>query len=596
MSDESDSEEHFHDSGSEEEDSDSATQRDSEDDSDSLDGTANRDPTFRENELFAPVVEDFDESEDKIRPEFGVSRRTSPLQMLQKFLTDGIIGDMIWQFLAITFMMGLVKKPSIREYWSTDELIQTPFFATVMSRNRFQGILRALHFSNNENYTGRDRFCKLGSFMHDILGNFSSAILPGKNICIDETLLAYKGRLSFRQYNPKKRGRFGIKMFVLCDCALKFVLNILPYQGKSTPLADRTWVKDLGFGGATVLTLLQGYLNKAHRVVLDNWFLGPKLAKIMLAEKTYVLGTVQRRRKGMPKMRGKLAKGRVETYCDDEILIERWSDRREVCMLNTFVPHSMRIAESSNPRNTREKPATVLLYNSIMGAVDNVDKSIKPYQSVRKSYKWYKKVVFNMIDVATYNSMILYNHLHADQRAVPYKDFVMKIVREIQEKYPTLKKPIRRPPTVPRTENPAFPVRLKPCHHIAVKHLDKNGTPSYSDCIYCKHHAEYSPKRKTTPFSCEICKVRLCIQGGDSCFKRYHTDKKLKKISTTPQNTQSQPHTQISQPRLPEDIDTLGPNAVQFIVSPNHEIVVFGEDGNLLTGAQFSDESSLPPI
>ncbi|XP_021953089.2 piggyBac transposable element-derived protein 3-like [Folsomia candida] len=316
----------------------------------------------------------------------------------------------------------------------------------------------------------------------------------------------------------------------------------------------------------------------------------------MLAEKTYVLGTVQRRRKGMPKMRGKLAKGRVETYCDDEILIERWSDRREVCMLNTFVPHSMRIAESSNPRNTREKPATMLLYNSIMGAVDNVDKSIKPYQSVRKSYKWYKKVVFNMIDVATYNSMILYNHLHADQRAVPYKDFVMKIVREIQEKYPTLKKPIGRPPTVPRTENPAFPVRLKPCHHIAVKHLDKNGTPSYSDCIYCKHHAEYSPKRKTTPFSCEICKVRLCIQGGDSCFKRYHTDKKLKKISTTPQNTQSQPHTQISQPRLPEDIDTLGPNAVQFILSPNHEIVVFGEDGNLLTGAQFSDESSLPPI
>ncbi|XP_035707126.1 piggyBac transposable element-derived protein 4 [Folsomia candida] len=432
--------------------------------------------------------------------------------------------------------------------------------------------------------------------MKDILANFSSAVIPGKNICIDETLLAYKGRLSFRQYNPKKRGRFGIKMFVLCDCALKFVLNILPYQGKSTPLADRSWLKDLGFGGATVLTLLQGYLNKAYHVVVDNWFLGPKLAKIMLAEKTYVLGTVQRRRKGMPKMRGKLPKGHVQTFCDDEILVERWSDRREVCMLNTFMPHSMRIAESSNPKNTREKPATVLLYNSIMGAVDNVDKTIKPYQSVRKSYKWYKKVVFNMIDVATYNSMILYNHLHADQRAVPYKEFVMKIVREIQEKYPTLKKPIGRPPIVPRNENPALPLRLNPSHHIAVKHLDKNGTPAYSDCIYCKHHAEYSPKRKTTPFSCEICKVRLCIQGGTSCFKRYHSDKKLKKISITPQNTQSQPHTQISQPRLPEDIDTLGPNAVQFILSPNHEIVVFDEDGNLFTGAQFSDESSLPPI
>jgi hypothetical protein len=54
-------------------------------------------------------------------------------------------------------------------------------------------------------------------------------------------------------------------------------------------------------------------------------------------------------------------------------------------MLNTFMAHHMELSTSANPQNTREKPATVLLYNKVMGAVDGVDKTVKPYQSVRKS-------------------------------------------------------------------------------------------------------------------------------------------------------------------------------------------------------------------
>ena len=39
--------------------------------------------------------------------------------------------------------------------------------------------------------------------------------LPGENIAVDEELVKYRGRLTFKQYIESKRARFGIKLFSL---------------------------------------------------------------------------------------------------------------------------------------------------------------------------------------------------------------------------------------------------------------------------------------------------------------------------------------------------------------------------------------------
>ena len=57
--------------------------------------------------------------------------------------------DEIRTFIALILAMGLVNKPTIHSYWSTDEILQTPFFTNCMSRNRFTQILRYIHFVNN---------------------------------------------------------------------------------------------------------------------------------------------------------------------------------------------------------------------------------------------------------------------------------------------------------------------------------------------------------------------------------------------------------------------------------------------------------------
>jgi len=190
---------------------------------------------------------------------------------------------------------------------------------------RYQDILRAFHLVDNSAVPrgNTDRFVKLGMLMTSLCENFRLAVNPQEFLCVDESLLPFKGRLSFKQFNPMKRSRFGIKLIVLCDAENKYVLDILPYQGKSTAIQNNSWIEKFGFGGASVLTLLQRYLGKNHRVTIDNWFMSPTLAKTLYDKQTFVLGTAQKRRKLMPKMPTKLAKGDVETYCNGEILLER---------------------------------------------------------------------------------------------------------------------------------------------------------------------------------------------------------------------------------------------------------------------------------
>ncbi|OXA45417.1 piggyBac transposable element-derived protein 4 [Folsomia candida] len=356
-----------------------------------------------------------------------INGTSTPYSILRKFMTDEVIREIIhqtnlyavqrkipqwkhltvaefWNFLALHVLTGIVQKPSLKDYWSINMLISTHYFGDTMSRNRFLQILRGLHFVNIEDpdLDTTNRFHKLGTILPDIVNNFRRAVNPGEFLTLDEELMPFRGRLSFRQYNPKKRGRFGIESFLLMDAEKKYVLDILPYQGRSTPIFDQAWIAAYGFGGATALTLLRkGYFNKNHRLVLDNYFQSPTLAKVLVRLEVFVLGTVRKNRKFMPrfvdpitKKPNKITQGEVETFSDGDMLLERWGDRREVFMLNTFIDHRMEECNSGNPANQRLKPASVLVYNKVMGAVDNMDAMIRPYQALRKTTKWYRKYYF----------------------------------------------------------------------------------------------------------------------------------------------------------------------------------------------------------
>ena len=74
--------------------------------------------------------------------------------------------DEMKHFLGLTLLMGIVQKPRINLYWSTDPLLSSPIFSAVMSRDRYLLSLKFLHFNDNTNAPdvqdpNRDRLYKV---------------------------------------------------------------------------------------------------------------------------------------------------------------------------------------------------------------------------------------------------------------------------------------------------------------------------------------------------------------------------------------------------------------------------------------------------
>ncbi len=200
----------------------------------------------------------------------------------------------LYIFFATTILMGLNQKNYIKDYWSTDKLITTPIFGELFTRNRYLSIMRYLHFADN-NTEEEGKLRKIQPIIENLRKKFEKAVIPWENLCVDESLMLWKGRLSFKQYIPSKRHRFGVKLFMLCDCDTKFVLNFIVYTGAETELDNHP---EVGIPGSVVLTLLKNYLKKNHTLFIDNWFSSPTLFERLLEERTKACGTVRKNRNG----------------------------------------------------------------------------------------------------------------------------------------------------------------------------------------------------------------------------------------------------------------------------------------------------------
>ena len=61
-----------------------------------------------------------------------------------------------------------------------------------------------------------------------------------KEISVDESMISYKGRLSFLQYMPKKPHKWGIKAWVLSEAKSGYTWNFQLHTGKDDTRKDDT--------------------------------------------------------------------------------------------------------------------------------------------------------------------------------------------------------------------------------------------------------------------------------------------------------------------------------------------------------------------
>ncbi|XP_064650011.1 piggyBac transposable element-derived protein 4-like [Lineus longissimus] len=226
--------------------------------------------------------------------------------------------------------MGIVKKPVLKHYWSRNPMIETPFFNNTIPRDRALKILKNLHFADNTQADAGDRLWKVRHTIDTLVDKFKTNYMISRETSTDESLLKFKGRLKFRQYNPQKRARFGIKVYKVCQStgvAHGYTWNIKVYTGQDKD-------KDEPASAAVVLDLNRELLNKGYNVYIDNLYSSPDLYVKLHKAKTNVCGTVRTSRKNMPKefvkpKELKMKKGEIQyRSCAENLLVLIWKDKK----------------------------------------------------------------------------------------------------------------------------------------------------------------------------------------------------------------------------------------------------------------------------
>ncbi|XP_028968650.1 piggyBac transposable element-derived protein 4-like [Galendromus occidentalis] len=410
------------------------------------------------------------------------------------------------KFLGLLMYMGLVKYPNITDYWRKDCLYRNELVASAMSRNRFQLLLRFIHFSDNEEADIADRSNKFIKILTLLQDKFCEAINPGEKLTIDETMIPFRGRLSFLQYMPGKSHKYGVKVFKLCNPD-GYTFRMRVYTGKSDGIS-----KSLPSG--IVQELAEPYLDAGRTLTADNYFTSVPLAKNLLRRKTHFLGTLRSNRKHLPKsvVNSRLARDQVVGKMSNEgIVVGKWRDKRDVYFLTT--KHDLRMVTLGRSRRDgveRAKPAAILEYNKTKQGVDKSDQMASYQSPLRKSIRWYHKVVFEiLLNTAAVNSRIIFNELTGNN--ITMKNFREMIVQDFlgfQDRAPT----------------PLMPRRDERHELIRSEGSDRRNRKKRGRCQNCYAKIAASQGRKAAQglkrvnTMCGECEKWLCVP----CFVKSH--------------------------------------------------------------------------
>ncbi|XP_052212078.1 piggyBac transposable element-derived protein 4-like [Dreissena polymorpha] len=234
-------------------------------------------------------------------------------------------------------------------FWSSNPFINNADITNTMKCNRFQKLVQYFHVADWSTEPGRgepgyDKLFKLRPVMESVSRTLQDIYTLNKEVSIDEAMIAFTGRLSFRQYMPAK------------------------------PIK-----REHGLGDKVVMRLVDHIFHSSRWLFFNNFFTVIPLMKELLEKGFYACGTVRVNRKGFPSQLKKPAEVRqrgdfkIMQMGDTNLTTTVWKDTRLVHHLVTLrdptiiLPVQRRCGVNVLQL---QSPHSVNVYNMYMGGVD----------------------------------------------------------------------------------------------------------------------------------------------------------------------------------------------------------------------------------
>ncbi|XP_048735577.2 piggyBac transposable element-derived protein 4-like [Ostrea edulis] len=233
--------------------------------------------------------------------------------------------------------MGIIVAPSQDMYFTKDKLFRPIAIHERITRDRMDKLHQYFHVADTtqnppKRQPGHDKLAHIRPILENVRQKLQSEYRLHKETSIDEAMIAYTGRLGFKQYVPLKPTKRGIKVWMRADPNNGYVNDLQVYTGKENNVPER------GLGERIVKDLTRKVWGQNHHVYCDNYFSSVGLFEELLANKTYACGTIRANRKGLPAsiVHGKLKnQGDLRQQQKGNLVSTAWHDKRTVLLLTT---------------------------------------------------------------------------------------------------------------------------------------------------------------------------------------------------------------------------------------------------------------------
>lgn len=438
------------------------------------------------------------------------------------------------RLVALHIIMGIINYPRLRLYWAP----QTQFTLVRdigLSRNRFESLRNNLHITDiNKDRDEKDKLWKV----RPIINSFEKRceeLETEENCCLDETIIPFKGQLAIKQYIRGKPNPWGVKVYNLCGES-GIIYRSIVYQG-STTLPEQ---KQFSVTTQLVLHLAERLPgNHGYKLYFDNFFNSVEVLQELSKKGILAAGTVRPNRLGKCNFKSdnelkKLGRGTSECRVtkDGDIVAVRWFDNKAVNLASNFVAidpvdHVRRWDKKQKTHISIERPAIIRLYNKSMGGVDKSDFLVALYRTFIRSKKWTLRVIFHYFNVAVCNSWLEYRRDTSNAGTTKQKD-LLEFTFDVAEALAFSKALVRTPKVGrPRSRSaspalaPSTSKKQKQCAPVSEIRFDNLGHwPILIDGHEQRCKLENCKGRSRT--QCEKCKVFLCYNKKNNCFKQYH--------------------------------------------------------------------------
>ena len=161
-----------------------------------------------------------------------------------------------------------------------------------MSRNRYQQILRVLRF-DDANSRRRNRSEDKFQFIRDVFEqrdlNLRDSCTPGPHMTVDEQLVCFRRRCRFRQYISSKPGKYGIKIWAICEANTSYAWKMQVYTGKNLAVG-----REVNQRARVVKNLVKEIEHSGRNITCYNFFTSIPLARDLLKKKLILVGTIRK--------------------------------------------------------------------------------------------------------------------------------------------------------------------------------------------------------------------------------------------------------------------------------------------------------------